>query len=284
MTTSACCVWDFTCPRDIIDQKNLASWLRAQCKKFTFQGEIGESGYRHWQGRFSLKVKERKTTLVKKIIPGMHVSVTSDENKDNMFYVMKEETREDGPWTDRDREVFIPRQYRGLLENLRPYQKYIWDSFDIFESRKINLIIDHKGAMGKSTIASLCDLHGRGVDLPVVNDAKQLIESVCDILMGRDIRSPGVMFLDMPRAMKQDKLRGIYTALEQIKKGKVVDLRYHYKEWWFDSPQIWVFTNEEPKLKWLTHDRWVLWSLSDDWELIPYSETNGIEYGDPLDL
>lgn len=276
MTKSAICVWDFTCPVDALSWDDLKKWLRQNCKKYTWQHEKGETGYQHWQGRFSLKVKERKNTLIKKIIPSVHISPTSDENKDNMFYVMKEDTRIAGPWSDRDKEIYIPRQYRGLLECLRPYQQYIWDSYEIFDSRKINLIIDYTGGRGKSTIASLCELYERGIDLPVVNDAKQLIESVCDILMAKEERVPGIMFLDMPRAMKQDKLRGIYTALEQIKKGKVVDLRYHYKEWWFDSPQIWVFTNEKPKLKWLTIDRWVLWTITDDFSLIPFEE-GGIE-------
>lgn len=275
MTKNACCVWDFTCPREAITLEALKSWLKTNCKKWTFQGENGSSGYEHWQGRFSLKVKKRKTELIKLIISEMHVSPTSNENQDNMFYVMKTETRVSGPYSNNDRELYIPRQYRGIVDNLFPYQQTIWESADDFDPRTINLIIDYNGNMGKSTIASVIDLYGRGIDLPCVNDAKQLIEATCDILMATENRTPGIVFLDMPRAMKQDKLRGIYTALEQIKKGKVVDLRYHYKEWWFDSPQIWVFTNEKPKLKWLTRDRWKLWSVNDDFELIPFQGENG---------
>lgn len=273
--TNAICVWDFTSPMSSITKDNLKNWLESNCKKWTFQGERGSTGYEHWQGRFSLKVKKRKTDLLKLIAPGMHISPTSNENKKNMFYVMKDETRISGPFSDTDRDIYIPRQYRGIVDNLMPFQQTIWDSANEFDPRTINLIIDFEGNNGKSTIASVVDLYQRGIDLPCVNDAKQLIEATCDILMGRQERTPGIVFLDMPRAMKQDKLRGIYTALEQIKKGKVVDLRYHYKEWWFDSPQIWVFTNEPPKLKWLTRDRWKLWSIDADYSLIPYQGDNG---------
>lgn len=268
---SACCVWDFTLSALEVNSDDLKKWLNTACKKWTFQKELSESGYEHYQGRFSLKIKERLTTLKKAIgFKSIHLSQTSNENRDNMFYVIKDETRIEGPWSDNDKELYIPRQYRGLIDNLRPFQQIIWNSYDIFDTRHINIIIDTIGNLGKSAIVSLIELYGRGIDLPCVNDQKQLIEACCDILMAREIRTPGIITFDLPRAMDQKALRGVYSALEQIKKGKVVDLRYRYKEWWFDSPQIWVFTNTLPKLKYLSMDRWILWEITNDFNLVRY--------------
>ena len=44
----------------------------------------------------------------------------------DMFYVMKDETCVEGPWDEREGEKltqYIPRQYRGKLEQLYPFQK-----------------------------------------------------------------------------------------------------------------------------------------------------------------
>ena len=67
----------------------------------------------------------------------------------------------------------------------------------------------------------------------------------------------------MPRAQSKEKLSGLYAAIEQIKKGKVWDFRNTYKEWWFDSPRIWVFCNETPNLNYLSRDRWRFHKLVD---------------------
>ena len=74
----------------------------------------------------------------------------------------------------------------------------------------------------------------------------------------------------MPRAFNKDKMHGIYTALETIKKGKVWDMRHSYKEWWFDSPRIWIFSNEYPDERLLSRDRWKFWEITDDKTLTDY--------------
>lgn len=72
--------------------------------------------------------------------------------------------------------------------------------------------------------------------------------------------------------MDKNKLYGIYSAIEQIKKGKLVDLRYHYKCWWIDSPQIWVFSNRMPDTRMLSADRWKLWKVTADRDLAAIDE------------
>lgn len=269
--SSPCCVYDFTCSCEYTNVEEIKKWCKEHCKKWCFQKEEGESGYLHFQGRISLKTKKRiKQVIEMTFCSKCKWSITSNENRDNTFYVSKPDTRIDGPWTDKDKEIYIPRQYRNKLETLRPFQQSIWDSADNFDDRNINCIICPEGNIGKSMIASLCDLHGRGIDLPPVNDAEKIIQSVCNILMATENRDPKMLFLDIPRSVKQEKLSSMFVAIEQIKKGKVYDFRYHYQYWWFDSPQIWVFMNIEPKTKYLSRDRWNFYSVNKDYELCEY--------------
>lgn len=255
-TSNPVCVWDFTVSKEHTDLTKLTDLCKLHAKAWAFQLERGASGYEHFQGRVSLKVKSR---MPKWSNDKIHWSATSGANRDNDFYVMKEDTRIMGPWTDKDEEVYIPRQYREL--ELYPWQQTIKDSAERFEPRKINLIYDPVGGNGKSTIASICELLHGGIDMPPLNDYKELVALACNICMDKNLRNPKIMFFDMPRAIRKDQLYGLYSAIEQIKKGKLYDCRYHYKCWWIDAPQIWVFSNAEPDRTLLSADRWVLWHI-----------------------
>jgi hypothetical protein len=271
-------VWDWTLPAGDRTDDEVLDTAKKLFKKYAFQLEQGDSGYLHYQGRGSLQ-KKRRFTELKALADKIgwndcHWSPSSTASqKGDCFYPTKEDTRVRGPWTDKDQPaMYVPRQYRDLEKKLHPWQQTVWDSADTFDARSINLIYDAEGGKGKSTLASLMDLHRKGIDLPPMNDAEKLIQSVADILMARELRTPGVVFVDLPRAMDKKRLGGLYTAIEQIKKGKVYDIRYTYKEWWFDSPQIWVFTNIEPDLTLLSRDRWKIWTI-EDMDLVPVVPT-----------
>ena len=202
----------------------------------------------------------------------MDVSKSSNNSKSNeIFYALKYDTRVDGPWMDTNwREPpYIPRQYRGLLESgLYTWQHKVLESRHEFDDRKVNMIIDPKGDNGKSTVAALGDLHYGGLDLPPVGVHKELMQVVCDILMAKEERQPGLVFVDLPRALTTEskKFAPFMVAIEQIKKGKVADIRFHYKEWWFDSPQVWVFCNTPNiNLDYMSADRWRFYTI-DAWK------------------
>lgn len=245
---------------------------------YVFQLEKGDSGYIHYQGSFSLVKKRRKAELLKLLtVQFEHLApLTNTSLQEGGFnYFMKADTREDGPWSDKDEEQYIPRQYRHIT--LYPWQEDVIEISRKFDTRTINMIYDPVGNIGKSTVASITELMFKGIDLPPVNDYKELIQVACDICMAKKVRDPSPIMVDMPRAMNKDKLFGIYSAIEQIKKGKLYDMRYHYKEWWIDSPAIWVFSNMEPDLNLLSKDRWKIWRVQ-DLKLIPYIISNAEVY------
>nr|QTE03439.1 MAG: replication-associated protein [Syrmaticus reevesii CRESS-DNA-virus sp.] len=264
-------VWDFTInnvddwPWEAVKRK-----LKMYCKKWCFQKE--KVTREHWQGRVSLKVRKSTRELVQREMDvDWYFTLTSTENRDNAFYCMKTESRIDGPWADTDVEIYIPRQYRMLADGLRPFQREIYDSREVFEPRKVNVIYDPKGCTGKSTLASWMECQQVAIDMPPCNDGEKLISALCDICMATENRAPGVVFVDLPRSMDQKKLFGLYTAIEQIKKGKLYDFRYSYKTWWIDSPQIWVFCNSMPELGYVSRDRWKFFQVSAEFALVEMS-------------
>lgn len=258
---NACCVFDFTAFNYELEQ--IKEIMKKEAKAWCFQKEeCPSTGTQHFQGRMSLKTKLRPSTCEKKWMKEykIKVSTTSNENKDNYFYVMKDETRIEGPWSDTDVVKYIPKQYR--IDKLYPWQEHV-GKYE-YDTRKINVLRCGLGNKGKSTIAHITRLNKNGVVLPCVNDAKQLVESCCDILMAKELREEIIIFIDMPRAMTKDRLYGMWSAIESIKSGYVYDMRNKYKEWDFDSPTIWVFTNEEPDRSLLSGDRWEMWDMMFD--------------------
>lgn len=241
--------------------------LRKICKKYAFQLEKGEEGYLHFQGRFSLKKKVRKEQMFK-YQPWKnhcHYSVTSAANSKNTEYVMKEDTRVAGPWEGpNDDTTCIPFQVQNIT--LRSWQQRILDISQIYEPRKINIIYDNKGNIGKSILSMYMRCHGFARLIPsTVQDAKDICQMVCCMPISK------CYIIDMARALPKIKLNGMYAAIESIKNGHVYDLRYRYSERLFNPPNIFVFTNELPDPAMLSIDRWDVWEVVED-TLYPYTD------------
>lgn len=263
--TNAVCVYDFTVGADVTTHTDLIKILRKISKKFCFQLEEGESGYRHYQGRFSLKVKKRLKAAIDLVgIPQAHLSITSKENRTNVFYVTKEETRIEGPWSDKDEQLYIPRQVREI-ETLYPWQQHIVDNYDVWDTRTINVIVDTVGNNGKTILTSYMRAHKMAFKIPFCNDFKDILRMVADVPIKR------CYLIDMPRGIKKDKLFQLFSAIEEVKNGYAYDDRYHFKEVIFDCPNIWIFMNMMPDIAMLSKDRWKFWEIK-NLELIPYQD------------
>lgn len=258
-------VFDFTAPKINTTKDDIITILKATCKKWTFQMERGETGYEHFQGRISLKEKKSSAQAVAKHLSvTWHFSVTSKANQDNNYYVTKSETRIEGPWSDKDVETYIPRQYRNILTNLKPWQQQVIEISEQFDPRTVHCLVDERGGRGKSSIANALVCSGKALYLPPTNDSKELIQSCCNMCMDKETRDPKLIFINLPRAMDQKNVQGIYKAIEQIKDGMLYDTRYHYRQYAIDSPCVWVFCNEIPDRELLSKDRWKIWTICED--------------------
>lgn len=247
-------VWDVTI-HDIRPVQELRDYLKTFSKKYCFQLERGEEeGKLHYQTRFSLKVKERDTGVYKRFKDWKaHVTLTSLENRDNMFYVMKEDTRVDGPWTD-ENEVYVPRDIRGIKE-LRPWQMTLKENLIKDDDRCVDILIDKDGNNGKTLFSRYMQIFHNAQIMPMVNDYKDLMR------MAYSLREKKIFFIDMPRSIEKKKLKQLFGGIESLKGGYAYDDRYTFKQALFDPPRVCVFTNVEPKLEYLTKDRWRLWEI-----------------------
>lgn len=250
-------MYDFTIKAENLSVADIKKTLKGYAKKWVFQLERGDSGYEHYQGRFSLIKKRRQCELVGILaetpLKGLHLSPTHDTK--SFKYVIKEDTKIDGPWADTDEEErYIPRQIREL-PSLHPWQNRVIELSKLWDTRTIHIIIDEAGNHGKSTLCTYMGVHGLARTLPFVNDYKDIMRMVMDM------PTSGAYIIDMPRAISKDKLFQMYAGIETIKSGYAYDDRYSFKDKYFDCPNVFVFTNKEPDYSLLSADRWRCWTI-----------------------
>lgn len=262
--------YDFTLSCNICnDYAKVWKDLSTIAKKFVFQKEQSENGYIHFQGRMSLIKKKCLGPLLKLIektcLHGCHLAPTSNNGSTSFDYVMKLDTRIEGPWDDTsDIVLYIPRQVKDIV--LRPWQVSVQMTCNIWDTRTINVIIDKNGNIGKSTLVSYLRCHKLARKVPPVHSYKDVMRMVCDMPIST------CYLFDMPRGVSHSK--ELYTAIEEIKSGYAWDDRYKFREVFFDCPTIWIFTNEKPNPKLMSADRWKLWQVTDEQTLTEFSDNS----------
>jgi len=266
-------VWDFTLKYDEDHNLNtLKDNLSTTSKAWAFQLEEGDSGYKHWQGRLSLIKKSRLKPLIDLFKShdswnGVHFSMTSNNNTKSFNYVLKDATRLDGPWTDKDEIKILTRQMSLFNKwGLRPWQQSLKDLSSQFCLRTIDLIYDPTGNNGKSLFSEHMEYEGLAEEIP----AFRLMDDIFQWVAG----CPGkpCYIVDMPRGMKKDKLGDFYSGIEVIKNGVAFDKRYKRHKVRFDRPRIFIFTNTLPVLDLMSLDRWKIHMILKD-HLIPWDPT-----------
>lgn len=282
--------WKFVCEGSteaqkdqlIVDIHELGKKWVGKKIKFVFQAEIGPTtGYEHFQGAIGFGKKDcPKKVTIKNMWERLCVtpfpryfepSANKGTGKGQHFkfedYEMKLDSRREEPWAgphdsrEEKEAVYVPYQYK--IDKLFVWQEQIDASKHERHPRWIDVIVDPDGSKGKSTIAAIGHLRG-GFRVPPLADHQVIIQTVCDVMMGRHERDPKILFIDLARSWDQKKLDAILIAIEEIKNGFLFDVRYHYKEWVIDAPRIWIFMNREPDLKGLTANRWRLWKIKDN--------------------
>lgn len=269
-------VWDFTLPKLELDENILKDNLRNKTKKFAFQLEKGATGYEHWQGRISLIKKKSLSALITFFasIPHWakaHFTPTSSNAKGDIFYVIKDDTRIAGPWTDKDEIIVNTKQMTLFNEwGLLPWQAKAKAIAQQFCLRSIDLIYDQSGNCGKSLFAEHMEYVGLAEEVPPF----RLMDDIFQWVATRPIK--GCYLVDMPRGMKKDKLGDFYSGIEIIKNGVAYDKRYNAKKIRFDRPRIFVFTNTLPDLSLMSQDRWKLWTIKSG-DLVEFSPDSQCE-------
>ena len=249
-------------------KNEMMKFLVGWSKKWAFQEEVGkDKGYKHFQVRLSLFTKKRAGELISAtqglLPPGHNWSITSNATHagQNFNYVMKADSRVDGPWTDKDYEEppVLTRQLKAyqLLEPY-PWQAQCMEMVKELDDRTIKLIVDQHGNGGKSIFAEAMEYQGLAYEIPPM----RMMEDIMACVQG--INPKKAYLIDLPRGMKKDKLSDFYSGLECLKNGVSYDKRYSFKKRRMDRPQIIVFTNTYPDWLLMTADRWEVWDMQAD--------------------
>jgi len=269
MTEKQVCVFDVTLALDAADASAVKKSLRVLAAKWVFQGEQAQpseknpDGWKHWQIRLSLHKAKRLHECIK-FIKGSaefwrtcRVQVTSTKAaKARWSYVMKLDSRIEGPYTDQDDEEFEEPWHVKEFETLLPWQQFIWDTMGQRQKRLINFLYCPTGNIGKSILVMKARCAARARMLPPVNDYKDVMRMVCSMPVAK------CYLIDVPRALpKKEKMHGFWAAIESLKDGYAWDDRYSFQERIFGSPVVWVFSNTQPDPAVLSPDRWSYWHV-----------------------
>lgn len=273
-SASGLATWEIRYNADTFNDHNgVIDALKGIAKHYVFQLEMGDGGYKHYQGRISLIKKRRAAEqhillkLFKDKPPNFLKPTSNPEHyRGDAFYCMKEDTRIEGPWTDKDEVVPLTAQMNIFNKlTLRPYQSDLKEMATTFDMRKIDLIYDPNGNIGKSLFSEYLEYNGLAEEIPPFRLMDDIFQWVCS----RPIKK--CYIVDMPRGMKKDKLGDFYSGIEIIKNGVAYDKRYNAKKIRFDRPRIFVFTNMLPEFSLMSKDRWNVWVIDENYEMIKYN-------------
>lgn len=270
------CVYDFTCKCDRVASSDaVKTFLRKIAKKWTFQKELGtKTGFLHWQGRVSLRVKVRPKAALslfnQEWEPGWgQLSITSGDEAAKMyldgtaFYCQKDDTRQGGPWTDKDPVPQYETMEVQKLEKwgLRAWQMEICDLITGYDGRSINVVYCPKGNIGKSSFTEWLEFKDIAYEIPMMRLMEDIMQAVMNINISRKWSA---FTIDMPRAMNKEKLYDFFSGIECLKNGVAYDKRYQFKKLRFNRPHIWIFTNDVPDVGMMSRDRWKIWQVYKD--------------------
>lgn len=274
---------DATLPEAKNTVQGVITFGKTFCDKWVFQLEEGKQqdeqgqGYRHFQCRFKLKERLRLHQIIALmqsnglIVHSRAVSPTSKAcaSKPVWSYVMKEDTRIDGPWSDRDVDMDrLPERLRLPLMSPYPWQRSCVELPR--DCRRIHFIVDEQGHSGKTTFGQAWkEVHPDDVLYVKFNprDMRALEEGIVAKYNAGEKYRDFVVYVNMPRgaaaALTESQAQDLMNVLEQVKDGHMVDRRYKYTETTLGNTLVIVVSNEAVPFtdKYLSEDRPQYWRI-----------------------
>jgi len=247
-------------------------------KAYVFQLEKGEvAGRVHYQGRFTLRFRKVKSTLLKAFKEAFKYHTKSTDaqaaewltmltlqpernEKDATRYSEKNETRVNGPW-------YFPPKYVGqdlYLDQIED-AKYAWqeDLLDYWRknkesARKICYIYDPDGNSGKSIFIKR-QIFQRSDDVAILTNMFSPPALTAALI---ELGPKGLYLADLPRANGKASL-DLLSVCEQIKNGVLVSTIYGaHKQLIFNPPIVTIFSNDLPDFNALSKDRWAPFKIT----------------------
>lgn len=244
---------------------------RKNCS-YICQFERGEEkGTRHLQGCF----KTLSPTTFKAIsgqFPKCHFEPCRSW-KQSGRYCCKEDTRDSEAFCSPDLKVLVRATVKDPLEGkqLYGYQKYILKLLKKPpHDRYVYWFWEENGNVGKSALVK--HIYLKNKDHTIIasgkgNDVRNQINlhvngNEAKKIYGKDLN---IAILDISRT-NEDYVS--YEVIEQIKNGLLYSGKYEGGICCFNSPHVIIFANFKPKEDSLSADRWKIFEIDDEGELV----------------
>jgi hypothetical protein len=278
--------WSFTWGTTINKKKltnevKLVNFFNVNAEVATFQYELGEIRKKeHIQGMFTIAGPRQSKSNVLKMFEvyfqtkeGLTISPVYDRVALNA-YVTKEAGRTKGPFYAGKNEMY-DKTICGT-DNLRSWQKGLFEILtgpekEKLKDRKVIWVEDVCGNTGKSWFQKWLRIGQKQLEvrqLPV-SSVDRLISAVNIVSRNTNI---DVYTIDLTRTKGEDQsYKDLFSAIEQIKNGYVVDVMYgKYNEAIFKPPMIIIFTNHriDDYYNYLSRDRWEQFTISSTGDLL----------------
>ena len=245
--------WCFTLNNHNNEDIKLISSNSSKIKRFVFQEEIGENGTPHLQGYLELKGKKKRFNYVKSILgPRAHIEVVNNINA-QIAYCCKDETRSGDVYTN----IESCKRIKVLdIDQLYPWENKLLEIIEAPpQDRIIHWIYDKEGNSGKSVFCKfLCVRHNAFMISNKSTDMKAGVTAA--IGKGLPVK---LILVDIPRSVDLKFLS--YTGIEEVKNGCFFSPKYESGMCVFNTPHIFIFSNELPEIDKITNDRWRIWGI-----------------------
>ena len=130
------------------------------------------------------------------------------------------------------------------------------------DDRVINFIIDLKGNMGKSKFCKYMCYHHGALMLPWGRTG-----DILNLVVKKGAKE--IYLFDLSRSKPQDWAKDdISAAMEQIKNGHIVNMKYETNDFMMCPPHVWCFSNSPPNLSSMSLDRWKFWEITSSRQLV----------------
>ena len=243
------------------------------CQQWVFQLERGEiAGKLHYQCRLHMDPPQSKATLLHlmemRCFERIQCTFAPESNNSInqgglSFYVMKDDSREDGPWADpsfhpKKRKLYTGKDLECMKTPLAWQAQVLAMLKEAPDDRSLIWIADTQGNHGKSKLMKWMKF-SKELDCARVpmGTATQIKTSVIEK------GAHTIYMVDLPRTVgKEERIQEIYSALEEVKNGWVESAMYgKNQELLMDPPHVIIFSNYYPQIAHMSTDRWRVYKL-----------------------
>lgn len=231
--------------------------------KYIFQAEltINEQGEEnpHFQGYFHTKKAIRSKQLARELnsqLNGVEIQPASTNGIEALRnYCMKDESRTAGPWADR----IIYRGADLWPESKMPeWQQQMITKFNQPPGdRKMIWIYDPIGNNGKTKFIKYLVYKKDAVGLAYGHST-----DVLNLVSKLDNKRIYAWNLTRSKPANLSEL-DLYSAMESVKDGFFINLKYETKQVLMNPPHVMVCANHKPRAEQISIDRWELYEIVD---------------------